>query len=136
MLGDVRFQITGAGAPEALDNANRSNQNRPMSETSELSRKKRRRRPLREVAHTARWARLALEREIYREPLVRQLLRFTPAQLARIDEERRVVDCRGIRPRAVLIRELLDEVLSFRQAMRPRSSGPGRRGAPFEIDIV
>ena len=108
-----------------------------MSELAELSRKKRRRRPtpLRELDQRARRARLKLEQEIYRPHLVRLDLRVTPEQLARIDAERRVVDVRGVPSRSVLFRALVDEALAWRSSMRPRSSGPVPRGAPFPIDI-
>jgi hypothetical protein len=49
--------------------------------------------------------------------------------------ERRVADSRGVLSRCAIIRELLDEALSFRQAMRPKSSGAGR-GEPFPIDLT
>jgi hypothetical protein len=35
----------------------------------------------------------------------------------------------------VLIRELIDEALAFRRAMRPKSSGPARGKQPFPIEI-
>ena len=43
------------------------------------------------------------------------------------DERRRYLD---IPPRNGVVRELIDEALSFRRAARPRTSGPGH-GAPF-----
>jgi hypothetical protein len=106
-----------------------------MVEVSELSRMRRRPRPLRELDQRARRARLQLEQEIYRPHLVRLDLRVTPEQLQRLDEERRIADCRGVPSRAALFRALVDEALGFRRAMRP-SGGPGRaRGASFP-DIV
>jgi hypothetical protein len=89
---------------------------------SELSRKKRRPRPLRELDQTARRARLALEREIYRSPLVRLDLRVTPQQLEQLDAERRIPDARGVPTRAALFRELLDEGLAWRKASRRLAS--------------
>jgi hypothetical protein len=106
-----------------------------MSGASELSRVKRRRRPkpLRELDQTARRARVALEREIFRPRLVRLLLRVTPEQLQRLDEERRVPDSRGVPTRAALFRALVDEALAFRRAHR-EPPGPAR-GVPFPIDL-
>ena len=97
----------------------------------ELSRVKRRPKPLRELDQTARRARLRIEEQIFRPQLIWLGLRVTPQQLERVDAERRIVDTRGIPSRCALIRELVDEALAFRRAMRP-SSGPGRaRGAHF-----
>ena len=77
---------------------------------------------------------IALEREIFRPELVRLELRVIPEQLARVDAERRIEDARGLPSRAVLFRELVDEALGARRALRPKSSGPGR-GEPFYIDL-
>jgi hypothetical protein len=105
-----------------------------MSKVTELSRVRRRPKPLRELDQRARVARLALEAQIYRPPLIRLGLRVTPEQLQRLDAERRIADARGVPSRAALFRELVDEALSFRKASRPKSSGPGR-GEPYPIDL-
>jgi hypothetical protein len=96
-----------------------------MFEVPELPRKKRRRRP----DSRARAARLRLEREIFREPLVPLNLRLPPDQLQRLDDERRVAACGNIPTRCALIRMLLDEALMWRRSMRdpPRRS----KGVPF-----
>jgi hypothetical protein len=80
-----------------------------MSEIFELSRMKRRRRPrpLRELDGRARRARLALEAQLFRPPLVPLLLRFTEAQLQRVDAERRIEDSRGVPSRCATIRALV-----------------------------
>jgi hypothetical protein len=84
--------ITGLCAPAALDNHNRRGKNAGMVEISELSRVSRRRRPrpLSELDQTARRVRLQLEEQIFRPRLVPVLLRFTEAQLQRVDDETRV----------------------------------------------
>ena len=86
---------------------------------------KRRRRPV----SAARVARLRLERETFREPLIPLPLKFTPDQLQRLDDERRVAACGNIPTRCGLIRQLLDEALMWRRSMRdpPRRS----KGVPF-----
>jgi hypothetical protein len=61
-----------------------------MFKVPEISKKKRRPRPLRELDQRARRARLVLEREIFREPLVPLLLRLPPDQLQRVEDERRI----------------------------------------------
>jgi hypothetical protein len=71
-----------------------------------------------------------LEAELYRPPLIPVLLRFTPEQLERLDQERRVPAYNGIPSRCATIRMLVDEALAHRRAARPRTSGPGR-GEPF-----
>ena len=96
---------------------------------------RRRPRPLRELDGTARRARLQLEEQIFRPPLRSLNLRLPPDQLLRIDTDRRVADSRGVLSGCAIIRELLDEALSFRQAMRPKSSGTGR-GEPYPIDLT
>lgn len=111
-------------------------QNASMVEISELSRVSRRRRPkpLRELDQTARKARLALEREIFRSPLIPVLLRFTEDQLQKIDDERRAPAYGNVPSRCATIWQLLDEALMFRRSMRPKK--PARsRGVPFEIDL-
>jgi hypothetical protein len=102
-------------------------------EISELSRVKRRRRPLRDLDQTARRARLRLEREIFREPLVPLLLRLPPHQFQQVEDERRVAAYGSVPTRCALLRQLIDEALAFRRAARPRSSGPGK-GEPFRFD--
>jgi hypothetical protein len=105
-----------------------------MVDVLEISKVRRRHRPLKELDQTAREARVALEREIYRAPLVAVLLKFTPDQLQRIDDERRVAAYGNIPSRCATIRQLLDEALLWRKTMHPK---PPRRskGAPFEIDL-
>jgi hypothetical protein len=85
---------------------------------------------LRELDQTARRARVALEREIFRPRLVRLLLRVTPQQLQRLDEERRVADSRGVPTRAALFRALVDEALAWRKAARPKEP-PKPKRVPF-----
>jgi hypothetical protein len=74
---------------------------------------------MRELDQTARRARLQIEREIFREPLIPVLLRFPPDQLQRLDDERRVAACGNILSRCATIRMLLDEALMWRRSMRP-----------------
>jgi hypothetical protein len=105
-----------------------------MFKVSELSKKKRRRRP-REFDGRARVARLQLEREIFRPRLCPLLLRLPPDQLQRIDDERRVAAYGNIPSRCATIRMLIDEGLSYRRAMRPKSSGPAHGKQPFPIEI-
>jgi hypothetical protein len=104
-----------------------------MPEILELPRKKRRPRPLRELDQAARTARLKLEREIFREPLVPLLLKFTPDQLQRVDDERRVAAYGNIPSRCATIRQLIDEALMWRRSMRPKDRP---KGQPFEIDVA
>jgi hypothetical protein len=66
----------------------------------EISRVRRRPRPSKALDQTARTARLKLEREIFREPLIPLLLKFKEDQLQRIDDERRVAS-RGPEPKRV-----------------------------------
>jgi hypothetical protein len=105
-----------------------------MSEIRELSRVRRRPRPLRELDGRARAARLRLEQEIYRPRLIPLNLRVTPEQLARIDEERRIHDSRGVPSRSALFRELVDEALGWRSSVRPKSPPRQPRGEAFFID--
>jgi hypothetical protein len=101
-----------------------------MFAPEELSKKKRRPKPLRELDQRARIARLRLEQEIYRQPLVRLDLRVTPEQLERVDAERRIPDSRGLPSRCAMIRSLIDEGLAWRSTMRPRTSGPMKPARP------
>jgi hypothetical protein len=94
---------------------------------------RRRPRPLKQLDQRARIARLRLEAEIYRPPVVTFSIRLTVDQLAKIDAERRIPDSRGVPSRCAMVRALLDEGLAFRRAARPRSSGPGR-GEPFVFE--
>ena len=91
-----------------------------VSEISELPRKKRRRR----LVPTARVARLRLEREIFREPLVPVLLRFPPDQLQRLDDEGRVAAYGSVPTRCGLIRQLISEAIMWRSMRRIRRGGP------------
>jgi hypothetical protein len=78
---------------------------------------------------------LRLEREIYRPRLIPLNLRFTETQLRRVDDERRIVNVRGVPSRAAMIRALVDDGLAWRSTMRPKSSGPMKpvrpKRAPF-----
>jgi hypothetical protein len=56
----------------------------------EFSRVRRRPKPVRELDRRARAARLRLEAEIFRPPLVIVTPRLTPDQIARVDDERRI----------------------------------------------
>jgi hypothetical protein len=96
-----------------------------MFEVPELPRKKRRRRP----DSRARAARLRLEREIFREPLVPLNLRLPPDQLQKIDDERRVAASGNIPTRCGLIRQLISEAIMWRRSMRDTPRKP--RGVPF-----
>ena len=77
---------------------------------------------------------MALERELMR-PRMRAMLLLLPDELiAALDNERRLY--LKIPARNAIARELLDEALSFRRALRPRTRGafkPPRRVA-FQID--
>jgi hypothetical protein len=95
---------------------------------------RRRPRPLRDLDPTARNARRRLEAELFRPPLRPLNLRLTVDQLLRVDEERRVADSRGVPSRSALIRSLIDEGLAWRNAARPKSSGPAK-GEPFVISL-
>jgi hypothetical protein len=103
-------------------------------EISELSRVRRRPRPWKELDRAARKARRALEREIYREPLIPILLRLPPGQLQRLDDERRAPAYGNVPSRCATIRQLLDEALMGRKSMRPRPSRVPR-GTPYPIDV-
>jgi hypothetical protein len=66
-------------------------------------------------------ARLALERKLMRRPMRQVLMRLPPEMIAALDDERRrYLD---IPPRNAIVRELIGEALSFRRALRPRTSG-------------
>jgi hypothetical protein len=110
-------------------------QDRFVFEISELPRKKRRRRPRRPLDHTARRARLQLEAQIFREPLVPVLVRFPPDQLQQLDDERRVAAFGNIPSRCGLIRSLIGEALMWRRSMRPKDPPRPARGVPFEINL-
>ena len=92
-----------------------------MSEIFELPRKKRRRRPV----SAARVARLRLEREIFREPLIPVLLRLPPDQFQRLEDERRVAAYGSVPNRCGLIRQLISEAIMWRRSIRPKD--PPRR---------
>jgi hypothetical protein len=63
---------------------------------------------------------------------MRAMLLLLPGEMiAALDNERRRYP--AIPARNAIVRELLDEALSFRRAARPKSSGSGR-GEPFPID--
>ena len=74
-----------------------------------------------------------IEAQIYRPRLVRHNIRFTPGELQRIDEERRVPADGAVPSRAAMIRMLISEAIMVRRAGRspPRPA----KGVPFEIDI-
>ena len=88
---------------------------------------KRRRRPV----SASRVARLRLEREIFREPLIPLLLKFPEDQLQQIEDERRIAACGAVPSRAALIRMLIGEALMWRRSMRPQSPPRPPRGVPF-----
>jgi hypothetical protein len=98
-----------------------------VSEISELPRKKRRRR----LVPTARVARLRLEREIFREPLIPVLLRLPPDQFQRLEDERRVAAYGSVPTRCGLIRQLISEAIMWRQSMRPKDPPRRAKGVPF-----
>ena len=96
---------------------------------------RRRPRPLKQLDQRTRIARLRLEPEIYRPPVVTFSIRMTKAQLQRVDDERRTAAYGNIPSRCATIRMLVDEGLAYRRAMRPKSSGPARGKQPFPIEI-
>ena len=95
---------------------------------------RRRPRPPRDLDPSARNARRNIEAQIFRPPLVPLLLRFTPDQLQRLDDERRVAACGNIPSRCATIRQLIDEALMWRRSMRPKDPPRRPKGEPFEID--
>ena len=105
-----------------------------MVDILEISRVRRRPRPLKELDQGARQARLKLEREIFREPLISLLLKFTESQLQEIEDERRTAAYGPVPSRAALIRQLINDGLLWRRSMRPKK--PTRpRGVPFKFSF-
>jgi hypothetical protein len=105
-----------------------------MSEVLELPRMKRRPRPLKALDQRARLGRLRLEKQIYRERLVRHNIRFAPDEIQAIDDERRVAACGAVPSRSAMIRQLINDGLLWRRSMRPKK--PARpRGVPFKFSF-
>ena len=77
------LQIMRSGVLDPLDKRQRACPNWRVVEVKELSRVRRRPRPLKQLDQRARIARLALEAEIYRDPVATFSIRVTPAQLQR-----------------------------------------------------
>ena len=123
------LQIMRSGVLDPLDKRQRACPNWRVVEVKELSRVRRRPRPLKQLDQRARIARLALEAEIYRDPVATFSIRVTPAQLQQIEDERRTAAYGSVPSRCALIRMLLSEALMFRRSMRPT---PRRsKGVPF-----
>jgi hypothetical protein len=100
-------------------------------EILEISRVRRRPRPLKELDGRARAARLRVEKQIFREPLIPLLLKFPEDQLQQIEDERRVAAYGAVPSRAALIRQLIVEGLMWRRSMRPKSPPRAPKGVPF-----
>ena len=102
-----------------------------MDRVPELPHVRRRPKPLNQLDQTARRARLALERDLFRERLVRHNIRFTPGELQAIDDERRVAAYGAVPSRSAMIRQLINDGLLLRKSMRPRDPPPRPKGVPF-----
>jgi hypothetical protein len=98
-----------------------------VDKVPELPRTRRRPQP------QTRIARLKLEAQLFRPRLVRLNIRFTPGELQRIDEERRVPSYGAIPSRAAMIRQLISEAIVFRRVNR----SPPRpvKGVPFPLSL-
>jgi hypothetical protein len=102
-----------------------------MLEVPELPHTKRRPRPSKALDQTARRARLKLERDLFRERLIRHNIRFAPDELQAIDDERRVPSYGAVPSRSAMIRQLINDGLLLRKSMRPKDPPRRPKGVPF-----